>query len=247
MVDKLRLLIVDDHVDLAENLAEILIDAGYEADIAETAEQALERLSGTEYQGVITDFRLPGRSGVDLLVELRRAGHQLPVVMVSAFADGDVVARAEQVGALEVLPKPVDFDRLFTLVAEFERGRESVLVVDDNQDLAANFAEALRSRGLDPVIVSSSAAAALSHRALPRVAVLDVRLPDQSGIELAKRLLARDPKLQIVFVTGYAEEAREVVQQVLPDLAPAKREPAILTKPVDLELLVVRVGEAARQ
>ncbi len=248
MVDsRLRLLIVDDHVDLAENLAEILADAGYEADIAETAEQALERLSEVEYQGVITDFRLPGRSGVELLVELRQAGHQLPVVMVSAFADSEVVAEAEQVGALDVLSKPVDFDRLFALVAEFERGQQSVLVVDDNEELAADFAEALRSRGIEPVIVGSSAAAALSQRALPRVAVLDVRLPDQSGIELAQRLLARDPKLQIVFVTGYADEARDIVQQVLPGLVPREGEPAILTKPVDLELLVVRVSEAARQ
>ncbi len=245
--DKARLLIVDDHVDLAENLAEILAEAGYHADIAETAEQALDCLSQTEYQGVITDFRLPGRSGVELLVELRRAGHTLPVVMVSAFADTEVVARAEQVGALEVLPKPVDFDRLFSLVAEFERGHSSVLVVDDNEDLAEGFAEALRSRGLEPVIVGSSAASALAQRALPRVAVLDVRLPDQSGIELARRLLARDPKLQVVFVTGYAEEARDVVQRVLPELAKDAGKPPILTKPVDLELLVVRVSEAARQ
>ena len=244
--NKSRLLIVDDHVDLAENLAEILVEAGYDADVAETAEQALECLSNAEYQGVITDFRLPGRNGVELLVELRRAGHTLPVVMVSAFADNDVVAKAEQVGALDVLSKPVDFDRLFSLVAEFERGQRSVLVVDDNEDLAQGFAEALRDRGLDPVLVGSSAASALSQRALPKVAVLDVRLPDQSGIELAKQLLARDPKLQIVFVTGYAEEARDVVQQMLPDLK-HNGEPTILTKPVDLELLVVRVSEAAQQ
>lgn len=247
MENRARLLIVDDHVDLAENLAEILVEAGHEADIAETAEQALECLSKAEYQGVITDFRLPGRNGVELLVELRRAGHTLPVVLVSAFADSDVVAEAEQVGALDVLPKPVDFDRLFSLVAEFDRGRRSVLVVDDNADLAEGFAEVLRSRGLEPVIVGSSAASALSQRALPRVAVLDVRLPDQSGIELARRLLARDPSLQVVFVTGYAEEARDVVQRVLPELSADGGEPAILTKPVDLELLVVRVSEAARQ
>ena len=148
------LLIVDDHVDLAENLAEILIDAGYQADIAETAEEALERFAAADYQGVITDFRLPGRSGVELVVELRRAGYALPVVMVSAFADSDVVAEAEQVGALDVLPKPVDFDRLFSLVQEFERGKRSVLVVDDNEELAADFAEALRLRGLEPVTVT---------------------------------------------------------------------------------------------
>ncbi len=239
-----RILVVDDHVELAENIAEILEAAGYGADVVVTAEQALERLAGGPYRGVITDFRLPGCSGVELVVKLRDAGHRLPVVMVSAFAEPAVVEQAEQAGALEVLSKPVDFGRLFTLIEQFDRESGSVLIVDDNHELAEDLAEALRGAGAQ-VFVSGSAEQALSRRVLPRVALVDVRLPDKSGIDVARQLCARDPTIQLVFMTGHAEEASTVLEQILPELEKRANAPELLTKPVDVETLVIRVSKAA--
>jgi DNA-binding response OmpR family regulator len=237
-----KLLIVDDHVDLAENLAEIFADSGYAVDIATSAEAALDKLRSSSYGGLITDFRLPGRSGVELVRELRRARIPVPVVMVSAFADSAVVAEAEEAGALEVLPKPLDFRRLFNLVEEFVRERRAILVIEDDADLGENLVEALKESGIEHVIYGGSAECALSLRELPRLALLDVVLPDQNGVEVARRLLARDPNLRVVFMTGYAEKAREALGQVLPELA--AQESRVLTKPVDLESLIVLIGEA---
>lgn len=244
MPSKGHILVVDDHVELAENIAEILQGAGWDADIVVTAEQALERLEGRSYRGVITDFRLPGCSGVELVGKLRRAGHHLPVVMVSAFAEAAVVEQAELAGALDVLSKPVDFQRLFALVEQFDREARSVLVVDDNRELAEDIAEALRAAGAE-VVVGDTAAGALSNRVLPRVAIVDVRLPDRSGVDVARQLWARDPTIQLVFMTGYAEEASEVLEKLLPELEPSAKPPELLTKPVDVETLVVRVSKAA--
>lgn len=244
MQSKGRILVVDDHVELAENTAEILEGAGYDADIVVTAEQALERLAAEHYRGVITDFRLPGCSGVELVSKLRTAGHHLPVVMVSAFAEPAVVEQAEQAGALEVLSKPVDFSRLFALIKQFDRESRSVLIVDDNRDFAEDIAEALRAVGAD-VTISDNAEAALSSRTLPRVALVDVRLPDKSGIEVARQLCARDPTVQLVLMTEYAEEASAVLEQVLPELETRANAPELLTKPLDVATLVVRVSKAA--
>ncbi len=112
----MKLLLVDDHVELAENLAEILEDAGVTCEVADSAEAALERLAAEPFQGLITDFRLPGDSGLELIEQLRVRGGAIPSVLLSAFATDEVVRQAEAAGALMVLPKPVDVPRLIELV-----------------------------------------------------------------------------------------------------------------------------------
>jgi len=118
-----RILIVDDHVDLAENLAEILGLNGHQCQIVDSAERALAALHEGAFAGVITDLRLPGLSGLDLLDRLRDEGNSTPLILISAFASDAVVARAQAAGALGVLDKPVDLERLQRLVAQVSSSR----------------------------------------------------------------------------------------------------------------------------
>ena len=147
MAQQQPILIVEDDVDLAENLVEILEDAGYVAEHVTTAEQALERVQGGGIAGVITDFRLPGLGGVDLIHKLRERGIPLPVIVMSAFMDRRVATQAEEVGALDVLAKPLDLKRLFSLVSAFVEPDTQVLIVEDNEAFAENVAEALTEEG----------------------------------------------------------------------------------------------------
>jgi DNA-binding response OmpR family regulator len=233
------ILIVEDDVDLAENLVEILQDAGYVAEHVTTAEQALERIQRGGVAGVITDFRLPGVGGVDFIHQLRERGIPLPVIVMSAFMDRRVATQAEEVGALDVLAKPVDLKRLFALVAAFVEPDTQVLIVEDNEAFAENVAEALSEEGFS-ASVGSTAAAALGKRILPRIALVDLRLPDKSGLDVARRLFARDPTISIVFVTAHGEELRKEVEsgRAAPFINP--REP-FLSKPLDIGELVARV------
>ena len=107
-----KILVVDDNVELAENLAEIIQVMGYEAIVEPSAEAALQRIAAGGVSAVVTDFRLPGLSGADLIRELRRSGSALPVVVMSAYSDASMVERAEAAGALEVMTKPVDVAKL---------------------------------------------------------------------------------------------------------------------------------------
>ncbi|MCA9645323.1 MAG: response regulator, partial [Myxococcales bacterium] len=186
------LLIVDDHVELAENLAEILEDLGHPCRIVESADQALDALSSQTFSGIITDYRLPESSGLELITELRKRGVSTPVVLISAFAADDVVRKAHEIGALDVLAKPVDFDQLERLVRAFEKNERDILIVDDDRRFAENIQEILHDAGFE-VSTSECAREALARRDLPRLAVLDLMLPDGTGIDIAKRLFARDP------------------------------------------------------
>lgn len=238
-----KILIVEDNTDLAENIAEILEDMGYASTVAETAEAALALLDRERFDGVVTDLRLPGKSGIDLIEQLREQGVPVPVVVVTAFADQSTVETAEKLGALEVLPKPVDFERLFTVLDEFDRSTSKVLIVEDSEDLAGNIAEALREQEHVP-IVAATVKAAIAQKHLPRVAIVDLRLPDGSGLEAAERLKARDPALKILVTTGYAEELADAKNEARIDKSGVDK--PVLTKPFPLEQLLERVEQASK-
>jgi DNA-binding NtrC family response regulator len=235
-----RILIVEDELDMAENLREILEGEGARAEIAQSAEHALERLETDEFDGLISDFRLPGKNGVELLKEVRRRGSPVPVVLISGFMDFRASEEAEQAGALDILPKPLDLRRLLESVAEFSRTQPIVLVVDDNVDLAENIAEGLRTRGLRAE-VAASASEALGRRDLPNAAILDIRLPDGSGLDVARRLAARDPSIQIVFLTGFVDEHQQHVGELARVFGPDLRV-TCLGKPCRIEQLAEQLA-----
>ena len=148
MKTKGLILLVEDDPDLADNLVEILEGLDWQVEVAPSAEHALQVLSTRAFTGVITDFRLPGLGGVELISRLRQRGVGVPIVVMSAFMDEAAAAQAERAGALGVLAKPLDLKSLFNLLEEFLRRDERVLIVEDNLALAENVAEALREEGI---------------------------------------------------------------------------------------------------
>jgi DNA-binding NtrC family response regulator len=231
-----KILIVDDHVDLAENLAEILENAGCETVVADSAEAALDRLERDDIGALITDYRLPGRNGAELIAELRRRGSRIPAVVISAFTDDATIDLASRAGALEVLAKPVDLPRLLQLVQGLADDESVVLVVEDNHALAENLAEVLAVAGLQ-ARVTGSVAAALAARPRPRAAIVDFKLPDGTGVEVAEALKARDPAIKLLFVSGHT---RELEQKLSGSLAQEVR----MEKPFHLERLLEWVTKA---
>ncbi|MGE0320810.1 MAG: response regulator [Polyangiaceae bacterium] len=231
------LLIVDDHVELAENLAEILEGQGHTCRIAENADEALEALRSETFAGIITDYRLPGSSGLDLIAALRQRGVSTPVVLISAFAADDVIRQAQEAGALDVLAKPVDFDQLGRLVRAFDKNEKEILIVDDDSRFAENIQEILNDAGFE-VSTSDCAQSALAKRRLPRLAVLDLMLPDGNGVDIAKRLFARDPTIHILILSGHLDSQSAADLEKLPGVVSA------LPKPIAANDLLKRVGSA---
>jgi len=107
-------LVVDDHNEMAENLAEILSGVGFEACVATSAEDALVQVERRAFGALVTDIRLPGLSGVDLLRALAERGVNVPAVVMSAHTDAGTVEDATQAGAARFLPKPIDIQSLLT-------------------------------------------------------------------------------------------------------------------------------------
>jgi DNA-binding response OmpR family regulator len=108
-------LVVDDNQDLAENIAEILSLQGFEALIAASAEEALPKALPDGPTLLVTDFRLPGMTGAELvrLIRARRVG--VRAIVISAYTDDLTITAAKDAGA-DFLPKPVDVGALSRLL-----------------------------------------------------------------------------------------------------------------------------------
>jgi DNA-binding NtrC family response regulator len=112
-----RVLIVDDNVGLAENIAEILEIDGHSAVVVASAEEALARAPESAPEVVVTDYRLPGINGAVLLNRFRQMGFQVRAVVISAYTDERTIREAKDAGA-DFIAKPIDFRRLSQLVRE---------------------------------------------------------------------------------------------------------------------------------
>ena len=208
-----RILVVDDQVELAENIAEVLQGLGFETEVAASAEAGLGRIRQGGITALITDFRLPDRSGADLIGDIRRAGERIPALVMSAYTDDRTIDESQAAGAWLFLPKPVPLPALIDVFGSLAK-QPAALLIDDEIGLTENLAEALTTAGHE-VIVSRTAEEALSQRRRLHTAVVDYLLPDGTGIDVARKLRARDPAIRILFISGHADELRERLSKEL--------------------------------
>lgn len=110
-------LIVDDNLELAENISEILSIEGCSTAVSTSAEEALLTAFEAAITVLVTDYRLPGMTGAELVKQVRERRGGLPALVMSAFTDDKTLADARDAGA-QFLPKPVDFAQL----TQFIRG-----------------------------------------------------------------------------------------------------------------------------
>ena len=110
-------LVVDDEKNMRLSLQTMLRDEGYAARLAESAEAGLEMLAAEEFLMVITDARLGGMSGYELLARIRARWPDLPALMLTAYATPKLAVEAIKAGAMDYLAKPFAPEELFHALA----------------------------------------------------------------------------------------------------------------------------------
>ena len=120
-----KVLVVDDDEAMRDMVVALLEDAGYTANGAQGADQALEILGDDDFDAVISDIRMPGRSGIELLGEIRELRPETPIIMMTAFGTIDSAVEAMQAGAFDYVTKPFKRDAvLMSLERAFEHSCE---------------------------------------------------------------------------------------------------------------------------
>lgn len=107
-----QILIVDDEQQLCVSLKKLLTAQGYNAIYSLDPVKAIELLRSEDICLVITDLKMPGMSGTELIKEIRKIHKNIPIIMVSGYASVDNVVKAMRYGATNFFKKPVRFAEL---------------------------------------------------------------------------------------------------------------------------------------
>jgi len=121
-----RILVVDDEPNSLFGLCQILADEGYQVIPAEKAEEALQRLKSEPINLVITDERMSGLSGMELLEEVKKLDQKLPVILVTAFGSVSMAVEALKRGAFYFFEKPIfnNLERFLIIVRQALKNQE---------------------------------------------------------------------------------------------------------------------------
>src|SRR5580700_1094825 len=111
-----KLLLVDDDANTLASLARAFRLAGHEAVVCDNADRALDLAKAQRFDMILSDVVMPGKDGLTLLAELKTAGIQTPVVMVSGQANIEMAVRATRLGAIDFLEKPLSTEKLLMTV-----------------------------------------------------------------------------------------------------------------------------------
>jgi DNA-binding NtrC family response regulator len=134
--DPARVLVVDDEEVQRTLLEKALRRAGYQVELARSAEDALARFAPRRFDVVLTDLRMPGRSGLDLLDEIRAADPDAAVVVMTAFGTIEAAVAAVKRGAEDFIPKPLHLDQLELVLSRALQRRRTAIEVENLRALA---------------------------------------------------------------------------------------------------------------
>ena len=150
MPPRASILVAEDDELTLELLANVLRREGYEVTAVGDGREALDRLGETRFDLVVTDIQMARASGLEILDAVMRGAPEVPVVLVTAYADPGAAMDAIAKGAADYLAKPVDIVALRTTVA---RALERSRLARDNQTLRSTIAGRKMLVGTSPAML----------------------------------------------------------------------------------------------
>ena len=233
----IRELVVDDDPKMVKTLVDILRAKGHAPQGVHSGEEALELLGRMHFDCVVTDIRMGTMDGLTLFRAIRCAGHTLPVIFMTAYADEDMVRQGLKEGVVGAITKPFDMERLLAFLNRV-RDAGSVLIIDDDPEFCLAIEDVLEARGFAVSRVSTAAALDCVLHPEQQTILLDMKFDRTTGLEILGGIRRRSESVPVILVTGYHGDMGEDVDEAL------RREAhACLDKPVDVDRLLALLAE----
>jgi two-component system response regulator HydG len=235
----LRVFIVDDDQDFAESLALLVEGRGYQVELAFSGEEAIAKFREQDFDITFMDVRLPGKSGTESFLEIRKFKPSARVVMMTGYSVEQLLEQAVEHGAWGVLDKPIDVHQLLEMLERIKP--DGILVVDDDADFVESIRNLLVDEGYT-VFVAKNGQEAIEHIRSNGIdiLILDLRLPILNGLETYLELKRIGRAVPTLIVTAYFDDYADEVNR-LRSLSIS----GILRKPFDPRDLLVAVERLA--
>lgn len=176
----MKILIVDDERAIRNSLKEILLDEGYQADVAEDGPSALEAAAKERYDVIFCDIKMPGMEGTEVLEKLVEEGIDSAVVMISGHGDIQTAVECIKKGAFDFIQKPLDLNRILITI---KNATDRVKLVADNK--------ILKKKVYGQEMIGHSPALTHIREMIDKVAPTDARVLVTGANGSGKELVAR--------------------------------------------------------
>jgi len=201
------ILVVDDKDMLRDSVAVTLQRAGFTVVGASDGASALSMIASRRPDCIVTDLKMPGLSGIELIEKIRELDDELPIVLMTAFGTIETAVRAMKIGAFDYITKPFEGDELLVAVKRaLEHARlkreNTLLRIAGNGGAGDGMSADTGPRGLDRVIGKSAAMKAVKEK-----------------------LRAIAASHGTVLVAGESGTGKEVIARAIHDLSPRAAEP----------------------
>ena len=193
-----KILVVDDDASEREGLAELLQVWGYETDIAADGRRALERAAAFNPSVVISDLRMPGMSGMDVLRQIRELRPDVTFIMLTGQGTIEQAVEATKLGAFNFLEKPIDPKRLQVELRNCLERRENELELE------------------------------IAHRRLRDAGILGQLVGRSKKMqEVMSVIAAVAPSRASILITGESGTGKELAARTIHELSPRKGKPFV--------------------
>jgi len=177
----MKILIIDDERSIRNSLKEILVDEGYDVDVAEDGAQGLAMADKEKYSIIFCDIKMPGMDGVEVLDKLVEMGIDSAVVMISGHGDISTAVECIKKGAFDFIPKPLDLNRILITI---KNATEKVSLVKETR--------ILKKKVYGQPMIGESEAILHIKEMIDKVAPTDARVLIIGSNGTGKELVARN-------------------------------------------------------
>lgn len=177
----MKILIIDDERAIRNSLKEILVDEGYDVDLAENGVQGCAMADKEKYSVIFCDIKMPEMDGLEVLEKLHQMGVDAAVVMISGHGDINVAVECIKKGAFDFIPKPLDLNRILITI---KNATEKVSLVKETK--------ILKKKVYGQEMVGESPALVQVKDMIEKVAPTDARVLIVGSNGTGKELVARN-------------------------------------------------------
>ena len=177
----MKILIIDDERSIRNSLKEILVDEGYDVDLAENGAQGCAMADKEKYSVIFCDIKMPEMDGLEVLEKLHQMGVDAALVMISGHGDINVAVECIKKGAFDFIPKPLDLNRILITI---KNATEKVSLVKETK--------ILKKKVYGQEMIGESPALLQVKDMIEKVAPTDARVLIVGSNGTGKELVARN-------------------------------------------------------